>query len=797
MIFKKPVCNYAESTSTIHLSFPPDEPSLHLISSLIASRMRMLIILTCRDGNSLPECIREEIDPEDDTPDVEVTFIKLAPLDVDALLQLVSDTLHRSPEDIQPLVDIIYHRTHGNPFYAKQFMIMMKRKNDIWLDWDEKQWKFRLDNIAEILYPPRPFNRNGSGGSGMTATLDDVLDVRHLVSHLKDMDPHAQVFLMWASLIGSVFDFRQIKWLMMSTDLLQDDDQCSDLSDSMSVGSSYADICTPPLHTVPSETIPQAGDLLLNNSTSSTTPPATETTCTDEEIRRDNQAMAGLQTALQEGIIQPKMSNEYQFVHDRYRQAASMLVDEKDLERMHLRIGQMLMIISGNDTDVFLTADHIVKSTDLIKRFKSRQKYRQTLMKAGDEALSSGALQVARPYYECAMTLLSQSPWDEDQPDASYRETLDLHMRVAELQWWDNRREEANRLLDQIMTHTTGRPVERAQAWRVQARMYFQEQQIDRGIQAIMDALKELGMQNLPRLDPQGCLYDVDSYQRVKQQILDVGIENLASGQPGVCLDRRKLAIMTLLSEACTGAYWLSPHLVDTIAIRLVQASLEHGYGAATGGGFIWLGCTAMRVGEYAFGAELGRLGMGISERYGGNSEIARSIIIHYSMLSQWSEPEGAHYRDGIPHFQRAFKYAIAGGDKSFAAMSLFNTSTTLFYTGCNLAELQSFLNEQIEEYEEEETKRDVLYTLNVSLWRAVLALQGKTTVETSCQVLDDSDFDELGFVKTVRSQSANPGSPLNWHWSFKIIVLMHFHCHHEAAQLGFKILETSINHPG
>ncbi|KAI9489290.1 hypothetical protein BDB00DRAFT_843739 [Zychaea mexicana] len=774
-----------------------DEPSLHLISNLISARIKMLIVLTCRD--KIPDCIQEEIDPEDN-PDARVTSIRLTPLAADAILQLVSQTLHQTPEAVQQLADIVFQRTHGNPFYAKQLMLMMKRKGDIWLDWDEKQWKFRLDNANQMLFPPAQQQQQqsatsssssssnkdsiGGGTGGGGSMIDGVLDVRYLVSHLRDLDHHTQAFLMWASLIGSVFDFRQIKWLMMATDLVSSlEDSCSDLSDNVSIVSGDAADFVDALEHAPTDAYH--------------TPPAN-----DDHKLRDSQAMAGLQTALQEGIIQPKVgNNEYQFCHDRYCQASSMLVDDKDREKMHLRIGQMLMI-DNDSSDVFLTADHFVKSADLIKRFRARAKYRHILVKAGEEALNSGALQIARIYYECAMSLLALNPWDEESmPDVSYRETLDLHMRMAELDWWSNKREEANALLDTIMAHTQGRPVERAQAWRVQARMYFQLQQNDRGIEAIIDALRELGMDDIRSqlhspmalpADHETCAAEAyPLYSKVKKRILEIGFDRLIAMER--CRDRRILAIMTLLNEACTGAIWLSPTLVDTIAIKLVELSLEHGYGVTSGSGFIWLGCTAARLKEYKFGAQLGELGLQISEKYAGNPEIAQSIVVHYGMLAQWSS--NCHFRDCIKHFQRAYKYAVAGGDKIFSSMALFHISTTLFYTGCNLSELQTYLSDMIEEYEEDDMKKDTIFNLNVSLWRSVLALQGKTSTDSGT-TLDDPNQDENGFTESRRSRALNPSSPFHWHWSLNIITLVHFDRHCEAARLGFHLFETSLNHP-
>lgn len=87
---------------------------------------------------------------------------------------------------------------------------------------------------------------------------------------------------------------------------------------------------------------------------------------------------------------------------------------------------------------------------------------------------------------------------------------------------------------------------------------------------------------------------------------------------------------------------------------------MKYGYTPASGGGFIWVGCTATRVSEFSFAAQLGKFGMAISEKYAGNSEIARAIIVHHALLAQWT---GVHVGEYIYQYKRVYKYAIAGGD--------------------------------------------------------------------------------------------------------------------------------------
>ncbi|CEP16554.1 hypothetical protein [Parasitella parasitica] len=850
-----------------------DEPSIHLISALIYSRTTMLVILTFRDGDEAPQQVVDILEKCVNP----VTTIQLVPLERDGLRDLVLDTFyntHRASntrphhemeqeqrqhvETIMPLVDIIYSWTRGNPFYAKQFLKTMKRKDDIWFDWTTKNWKFRLDNIKKLFdntkqqpqqqqFPPKKAGGHSAAAVGFLQGQQQqhqqqqyhhpnqsIFDVRNLVSHLRSLDLSAQYFIMWASLMGHVFNFRRIKWLMMASSTGGDTSDensstksCSSNNSSNTAGSSHK-TCNN-----------EARKFHSNNTMTATSSPPVLTF--EEEQKRSNQAMLGLQIALHEGIIQYKVGNDFHFIHDRYCQAASMLiVDPAQRENMHLKIGQMLMMEEDieEDDNVFLTADHFVKSAGLIRLFENRKCYRQVLVKAGNEATLSGALQISAIYYQCALSLLDddiEARW-HDGPDSSFSETLNIYMKILELKMLnidgnvscsnvhqddttvekiqftdvttvatfksimadDSSRlanatariaqdEARDSMVKQIMDHTQGHPFERAQAWRIQARICFQQSQYRKGISNILQGLQELGIVVDTNITDQEAL---QYYQAVKVTMTTGFEQLLAKSSP--CQNPKQIAMMALLNEACTGAYWVNPILVEFFALKLCELSLEYGYTSASGGGFIWAGCTATRVSEFTFAAQLGKFGMAISEKYAGNSEIARAIIVHHALLAQWT---GVHVREYIYQYQRAYKYAIAGGDQLFSSMALFHVASTLYWTSCNLSELRWHLNHSMEECSKGSSK-DVLI-LNVSLWRSVLVFQGKTdmTMDPEKMMNDaDSNFDEPSFVQDVKSQSVHSGNPLNWHYSFKMILLFHFGFTRAASDLGFKIFDNSVN---
>ncbi|MFT7373094.1 MAG: putative ATPase [Oleiphilaceae bacterium] len=48
--------------------------------------------------------------------------LKLGPLPLTQIQQLLSDALHRSKNDIRPLAELVIQKTSGNPFLASSFL---------------------------------------------------------------------------------------------------------------------------------------------------------------------------------------------------------------------------------------------------------------------------------------------------------------------------------------------------------------------------------------------------------------------------------------------------------------------------------------------------------------------------------------------------------------------------------------------------------------------------------------------------------------------------------------------------
>ncbi|CAO3684365.1 unnamed protein product [Rhizopus stolonifer] len=354
-----------------------DEASIELLNSLISAKLDFLVILTYRD-NELPKKAPTLLTNQDAV----ISFVNIKNLDQSALMELIRATMHRQEEIdlalLAPLVDFIHKKTHGNPFYVCQLLAALERKNLIYFTWEKRRWEYDLYEIEKELE---------MGGD------DGDVSIEFLVQRLKELPRDGRKFLKWASFIGNSFKYETVKNLMIENDDISDED---DMEDKFS-----------PMYEEEEE----------------------------EELVRHKRsrfdAINGLQSALQQGFIQPTNNDEFRFTHDRYSQAISMLTSPEHQDIYHLRI--ISHFIHKDQVDSFWVADHVKGAIHLIKQYAIKASYRKMLIQAGDKAFDSGAHQLAYSYYFAAHELLSSvDPWVNGE-DSKYVETLHLYTRLAEI----------------------------------------------------------------------------------------------------------------------------------------------------------------------------------------------------------------------------------------------------------------------------------------------------------------------------------------------------------------------------
>ena len=112
--------------------------------------------------------------------------LALAPLEPEDLVRLIGDTLHREPEDAEPLARLVARKTGGNPFFVGQFLTALRDAELIRFDYEREEWTFEMEAI---------------GRAGMT---DNVIDL--MTRKIQRLSPRTQRVLTLAACIGNPFD---------------------------------------------------------------------------------------------------------------------------------------------------------------------------------------------------------------------------------------------------------------------------------------------------------------------------------------------------------------------------------------------------------------------------------------------------------------------------------------------------------------------------------------------------------------------------------------------------------------
>ncbi|KAL7318610.1 Chk1 protein kinase, variant 2 [Mucor circinelloides] len=714
-----------------------DEASIELLDSLISAKLNFLVILTYRKSE-VSSLITKLLRNENSI----VSYVKIENLDQTALMELVRTTMHRLEEIdlvlLTPLVEFIYKRTHGNPFYACQLLMTLEKKNLIYFTWEKTRWEYNLQEIDKALLLDMKEDNNGD------------MDIAFLVRRLEELPRDGRKFLKWASFVGNNFNYETVRNLMMENEDLDDNDDATEEEE---------------------EEEEEEEDESLSQEDSGTDQDE-NTTAKAKQFpkvvvsggKRKFDAINGLQSALQQGFIQTFNNDEFKFTHDRYSQAAMMLASPKNQDVFHLKIASHFM--TKDNVDKFWVADHVKAALHLIKNKPIKSSYRKVLLQAGDKAFDSGAHKLAFSYYSAAQELLTttEDPW-VDGSDAKYSETLHLYTRLAEISWfmdYDLTRGYLTAILDHAQS-----AIDRAAAYRVQHRYRWSRAGSQESAPILLECLRELGVNDIQMNMTE---HDQERlYAATRKEVLKVGMSNIL--KLPVCDSRLIRTRFSIMEELCLWAYWTNDmRAMLSVGSRFVLKTLKNGTTPTTGVGFVFFGIAVMQLFKaYEFGEQIGEIGVALCNNYGGNSESGRARYLYAAFLSSWKHP----YHKSISMARLAMKQGLLGGDRIYATFAHSYLVIGSLLTGEHMSDVLRDAKNCVEEANSlgETVGTAILATTIV---RVILAVQGKTHLSPET-IFEDKDFNEAQFIQQAMQEHPDSDIQLYYYYAMKSITLGFF----------------------
>ncbi|KAJ4024378.1 Chk1 protein kinase [Fusarium irregulare] len=547
-----------------------DDESMELISQIIASRMKMVIIMTYRTEEITWDRIQSMIHlPENDefprsgTP--QVTRITLSPLTEDDIVQYVSTTLCRPKEEVLPLALVLQSKTAGNPFYMREMLSACHRKKCIWYDYRDSQWHYDLDRLFEQFAGEKDY---------------DTLDTAFITHRLSELPPAARTLLAWAALIGNSFSFELICRLMSGEFDYHEDDKGA--------------CCGTYTHKSYSQ----------------------------------GEAISGLQAAIQAYIIVPSETDDrFRFAHDRYIHASADL-QECNSRKMHFIIVQTLQKYHGSEIkQLDNIASHICAAVDIIqRRIPRRRQYRKLLSSCAQDAAESGAKPTAAKYYKTAVALLQDDPWTEGKDDVSYDETMQLYLRTAECYLYMGNYKAANDILNTIFANGKS-PFDKAPAYVLQSRICAQDGDSAAALASLKDCLNGLGV----TVDDEPSFRKCDEkFERLSIQIQTMGHGELLNYKQAE--DPSVAPIGAVLSETISAAWWSDGLQFYHLSLMMVEMHLERGAYPQSGMAFLYLAMIALsRFNMTQFAVDLSNTSQDLLYQTRDPFFLARGLML-YSM---------------------------------------------------------------------------------------------------------------------------------------------------------------------
>ena len=355
----------------------------------------------------------------------------------------------------------------------------------------------------------------------------------------------------------------------------------------------------------------------------------------------------------------PDFNPDYRFQHDRVQQAAYHLIDSKELPRVHLVIGRLMLRQARQqeaDEQLIEIVNHLNQGRSLITDAAERKQLAELNLRSGYRARQASAYEQALGYLQVVEELLPADPWTRVP---SMMATLAAEMQLTN--YLTGRTGEADRWLEQMLEHATS-DLQRADILSIRCRQNATLGRMQASIRAAIEGLALLGV-NFSE-DP-GTEEIALEKRLVTHYLAGRRIADLVDAP--IIDDPATLTAMRLLMEIFAAAFLSGSNMFGYLVLKSVNLALHRGNCPESA--FAYAAYGMLLCGELddpALGYEYGRVGLAINERLDDLSLRARVIYVYAMFVHHWSN----HWASLTPWFRKGIEAGYQSGDLLYLAYS-------------------------------------------------------------------------------------------------------------------------------
>jgi predicted ATPase/signal transduction histidine kinase len=606
-----------------------DSATLKLMQLLITDPQSkyLLLIGAYRDNevsstHPLIQAI-EEIEKSDKV----INNIVLQTLSLNNVTQLVTETLTCNAEKIEPLAELIYNKTAGNPFFLTQLLQTL---------YQEKLLRFDYHNyhyIEEEIKGTWQWNIEEILAIGIT----DKNVVELVASRIQKLPLATQEILKLAACVGDKFTLDVLSII-------------KEESPGVTANQLYPSL--------------QAGLILPLNETYKIPLLLDEDGHSSGESKHEN-----LESRIK-GV-------GYKFLHDRVQQAAYSLIPESEKQATHLKIGQLLLkqtppeFLAENILDV---VNQLNVGLELLSSPAEKEELAKLNFTAGEKAKAATAYEAAVKYLNIGLQLLAEDSWQ-----SNYDLTLDFYVETAEAEYLTGSFERSKKLAD-LTLQQANTILDKVRIYEIQIQSCIAQNSMLEALDVGVDVLRLLGV-GLPKKPTMQHL--LLAVLQTKFILSNKRIEDLAD-LPEMT-DPYKLAAMQILMLVNPAAAQAGSLLFPLSTLTLVRLSVKYGNSApATYGYSIYGAMLCHNFGDIEAGYRFGKLGISLLDNLNANLFKGKVLYSFNAFIAHFKEPT----KEKIVHLRRGIQFALETGDIEFASYSAWTLNKNLFLSGENLDSL-------------------------------------------------------------------------------------------------------------